>query len=840
MGDTDDASAREDATWEVVTTKKKTSSSLSLTTTTTTTTSKEEASSDEGAESRGGKARGRKAQGAKETTTTTETTTTMTTKAMGTKSHARASTGESEDGLGERHQRGERETATREPSGWAAVVTGRRTNEDATGEDAGASAPQTTTTTTTMNVILDATIITRNGEGAVNDLSLQREDSGPLVSSETDVSSPGAAARETRIIDGARDNASAVGAGAKALRGWASILGGSSSPAVGASPTSNDASPASVSSPSGAGDSPPLARASTRATGKTIAEDTRRLSIDGEPNRMPSAPTAAQPAWNGWAVKAPPPKVDLKTQMEADAAAAAAAPETRVASRAQNGKSDDHQSNGKTSGGKQQQQQRNGKNGANSKQQRDKNDKQVKRQDSFRKDKPSRVAIHVAPAATIKPIDVSTSSDNDTILSKDLESAIAAKLGRELLESAHVQNFTPTAQLLKKERRSVEVVIRAMTAIVQTLFPQTGLDVFGSYPTKAWVPGSSNLDLALNLPESVASHPDRRMEALNTLAMALRSNPWVIDVAVVPSAYRPLIRMQTHTAFFQPMTSTLSAKAAASLASAVAAVVPPSMTSEGVPPLPPGPRPPYGVPGLGQGGIGLPLEVHISLKDANHTGVAAARFVSSAEQQNGALAPLVSIQKAVLASKGLRGVYKGGLGSYALTLMALTSIQRSAFATNADADADAADAESSVVEVSSAKDDGKKKNAGVVEFDSETDAKDAMTLGRAMLNFLKLYGHDTDLSKDIVSVCNGGDEWGILRESTKMQAPLGSGLRVQDPMNDSNNAGAGCFGIAGVQAAFREQLDVLKRAAETNFDGDVSLLMQLTTMTGSQHKVFVV
>jgi DNA polymerase sigma len=265
------------------------------------------------------------------------------------------------------------------------------------------------------------------------------------------------------------------------------------------------------------------------------------------------------------------------------------------------------------------------------------------------------------------------------------------------------------------------------------------------------------------------------------------------------------------------------------------------MTSEGVPPLPPGPRPPYGVPGLGQGGIGLPLEVHISLKDANHTGVTAARFVSSAEQQNGALAPLVSIQKAVLASKGLRGVYKGGLGSYALTLMALASIQRSAFASNTDADASNADGDSSsVVEVSSAKDDGKKKNAGVVEFDSETDARDAIILGRAMLNFLKLYGHETDLSKDIVSVCNGGEEWGILRESTKMQAPLGSGLRVQDPMNDSNNAGAGCFGISGVQAAFREQLDVLKRAAESNFDGDVSLLMQLTTMSGSQHKVFVV
>jgi len=62
---------------------------------------------------------------------------------------------------------------------------------------------------------------------------------------------------------------------------------------------------------------------------------------------------------------------------------------------------------------------------------------------------------------------------------------------------------------------------------------------------------------------------------------------------------------------------------------------------------------------------------------------------------------------------------------------------------------------------------------------------------------------------------------------------------VQDPLDASNNAGAGCFGIAGVQALFREQLEALQRAAKSNFQSDVPLLMQLVMLGGSQ-KVFIV
>ena len=148
------------------------------------------------------------------------------------------------------------------------------------------------------------------------------------------------------------------------------------------------------------------------------------------------------------------------------------------------------------------------------------------------------------------------------------------------------------------------------------------------------------------------------------------------------------------------------------------------------------------------------------------------RFVQKAEEQNGALAPIVCVQKAVLASKGLRGVYKGGLGSYALTLMALTSIQRSGWLDKQSVDGSDGDGSVSA-SVTVAKDEGKKS----VELD-EADARDAMILGRAMIQFLKLYAYEADLTKDIIVSAKDEAEWGILAESPNA---LGSGLRCRIP-----------------------------------------------------------
>ena len=121
------------------------------------------------------------------------------------------------------------------------------------------------------------------------------------------------------------------------------------------------------------------------------------------------------------------------------------------------------------------------------------------------------------PVTKVSEPSVDISADRPRApMTSEVEDFARRKLGRELLDCAHNAIFHSHGAFAEEgEDVRVDIVIRAMSAIVQTLFPSTGLDVFGSYPTRAWVPGSSNLDLSLNLPPEamIASHPERRMEA---------------------------------------------------------------------------------------------------------------------------------------------------------------------------------------------------------------------------------------------------------------------------------------------------------------------------------------
>ena len=44
--------------------------------------------------------------------------------------------------------------------------------------------------------------------------------------------------------------------------------------------------------------------------------------------------------------------------------------------------------------------------------------------------------------------------------------------------------------LLRAERRAVDLLVRAVNAIIQTLYPAASLEVFGSFPTAAWQGGA--------------------------------------------------------------------------------------------------------------------------------------------------------------------------------------------------------------------------------------------------------------------------------------------------------------------------------------------------------------
>ena len=115
---------------------------------------------------------------------------------------------------------------------------------------------------------------------------------------------------------------------------------------------------------------------------------------------------------------------------------------------------------------------------------------------------------------------------------------------------AHVKPDSLGAAALVAERRAVDVVIRKVHAQTQLLFPSCAAEVFGSFPTNAWVPGASNVDVALALPDAVVTTPRAKMEALEALAASLRHNKWAASVTVVHSVVRPLIFVSTHTAHF--------------------------------------------------------------------------------------------------------------------------------------------------------------------------------------------------------------------------------------------------------------------------------------------------
>ena len=555
---------------------------------------------------------------------------------------------------------------------------------------------------------------------------------------------------------------------------------------------------------------------------RTAQKAPPRPAASSEPIPAHVSSAQAGPSWSGWAVNTPPPKVDLKAEMEAALVVRAASPTPAVAKpetaakrpgdqtqNAKKGKSGTERPvHGVSQVPKPGTTGVNGRNGAG-------NDLSNR---SFSPSPPSSPPLTLpgasrfqtrpfaappapprapAPEAQLPKLVFGAEWPTLGLLGTATRLALEISLGKEMLDTpAYAAVDSEKASALAAERTAVENLIRAIHGSARSLFPNASTEVFGSFPTNSWVPGASNVDVALSLPDAVSSTPQTKLDALSSLAAALRLNKWVGDVTVVPSALRPLIFVTTRAAYF-----TQSGGGGVG-------------DGAGAPPLPPGPPPPgatgKGVPATDVPELqGTPLEVHISIKDRAHKGAATVKFLRQAETEYPALASVLCVQKTWLAKKGLRGVYKGGIGSYSLALLALHALQRKAF------------------------EDAAKRvgGSGITKACDETGPDtDARVLGSSLLYFLEFYGMHVDLTKSQVvshplkptgkaakkaaaaAAASGerGAEWGVVpapRVSSHGPPIAGlGGLTVKDPNQPGHNAGGGCFGIAGVQASFREQL----------------------------------
>ena len=913
----------------------------------------------------------------------------------------------------------------RAPSGWAAILTGQTNSAElptAAAKEAAAAAAAREAAVAAEHAARAAAAAEEAARAAAaavkaaEDSKEERIQANARRAAETAAaaaanaasSAPGAEAKPPPTAKPPSPPSSASGPAGRSFSGWASVVSGRATDAstegwktlVGGKIEREDELPTATATLS-AGGAAEIGREGAKHSGAaadattTVNAAVNATTTTTQPPRSPIGvipdasgdvePKELRKAWSGWAVKQPPPKIDLKAEMEAAAAEAARNPPAAPAREkkhahagaegggkaagATGGKSDggggridahahareggkkgkhrDHNASaaddggsnetaahvdgrdaktGGPGGGKQQKAPGGGKHyavvdGANT----SANDgapppPSAPRPPSAPPPPPSSLphaalAAHhhahahavslgaLAPARPFAPPPPpprlmssppeksATGADGAPGLTADARNLLARRLGREMLELAHVQPFSPAGAVLRAERRAVDLLVRQVAAVVQTLNPGVAVEVFGSFPTASWVPGASNLDLAIALPEAVASNPRAKMDALNSLAVALRSNGWVIDVNVLPTA-RPLIIMNTHTAFFQPPPNMgPPTPPPGVVVGGGGGVLPPGAmygvgaaavgaaggAPKGGPPLPPGPPPPgaaaagpgvapggaaaagpgpggpappppLGIPplGLNNGGVGLQLEVHISVKDRAHKGAATVKFLQHAELEYPALTPVLAVEKAFLSNRGLRGVYKGGIGSYSLALLTLFSLQRRAAVKDAEGGGD---------------------GGGDGGPDATAEERDALVLGESLIHFLEFYGHVVDLTqasikthalRASVATAHGGGkkknnareaaeaaanaEWGVMPPPER-GGPGGPGdpggppglaigagggmLQVCDPQHPGHNAGGGCFGVMGVQQSFREQLALL-----ANAPAESSLLLALLNSPG--------
>eukprot|EP01114_Cavostelium_apophysatum_P017166 TRINITY_DN5034_c0_g2_i1.p1 TRINITY_DN5034_c0_g2~~TRINITY_DN5034_c0_g2_i1.p1 ORF type:complete len:962 (+),score=288.02 TRINITY_DN5034_c0_g2_i1:260-3145(+) len=192
-----------------------------------------------------------------------------------------------------------------------------------------------------------------------------------------------------------------------------------------------------------------------------------------------------------------------------------------------------------------------------------------------------------------------------------------------------IEEFEKTNRLIieKKYRVQADSMIRKVQDVVNAIWPNAIVKVYGSYSTALCIP-SSDLDLVvLNASVTNVGYP------LQVMAKFLRHKPWVKHMQAIETARVPVIKLISHPEN-----------------------LPTDITFNGEYSI-------YGMTYCSSNGL------------YNHAGLAAAEIVQSYTRKMEPLTPLVLVLKHFLFRRGLHNAFTGGLNSYCLVIMVISFLQ---------------------------------------------------------------------------------------------------------------------------------------------------------------------
>eukprot|EP00850_Spirogloea_muscicola_P019884 SM000201S05940 [mRNA] locus=s201:106313:116892:- [translate_table: standard] len=417
-----------------------------------------------------------------------------------------------------------------------------------------------------------------------------------------------------------------------------------------------------------------------------------------------------------------------------------------------------------------------------------------------------------------------------------------------------ILEFSTVARPSAVARRRAEAAVEQVRLCVQELWPGADIEVFGSYATGLALP-HSDVDVAvvqappppMSAEGAYLQGPRTFAPLIRQLSASLQGRDWCESLVTIETASIPVVKLRCRVLpkadAASPRTAEAVASAAEDAEDAVTSIVAIDITISGSR---------LAEVSDSSGDPAAIAEWNNKLRAAQgaHNGAAAREYIIERLHQMPALGPLVLLNKAYLHHRGLNDVYKGGLGSFSLTLMLIyflervrlscgtpsVRLQRDPLAASAEPPSSTADHHGEGTSGSSSSRDGS-ASAGTTAWlraGFAADMRDDLqsipspNVGVLLLSFLHIFGGELDFSQLRlvlkVSTCQTPAA-GLHRRALAPAGPQSqrdpgglfladpqarpAALWIDNPLRPGSNIGAGSFAMWHVQAAWRDMLHCL-------------------------------